>query len=159
MCLPGRRAVSAPAALRYKNNETMRQRCHLAARERLWRVPSGTYRGDIVGRLSLLLGYLGHLGRTVALAHRLEPAGPGPSGRGPGPMRLLVGRVGYHWTLTEPAEQVHLAPRLPDPPIQAGARFPASVSTRAEGGWDRPPGPWRPGCNRWRPRRSGRARS
>src|SRR5580692_11758826 len=79
---------------------------HLAALERLRHVPAPAYRGDIVGRLSLLLS---HLGRTVALAHRLEPTGPAHPAVGQA-MRLLEGSLAYRWTLTELAEQLHLAP-------------------------------------------------
>jgi AraC family transcriptional regulator, L-rhamnose operon transcriptional activator RhaR len=79
---------------------------HLAALDRLRHVPVETFRGDIVGRLSLLLS---HLGRTVARAHRLEPTGPAHPAVGQA-MRLLESRIAHHWTLTELAEQLHLAP-------------------------------------------------
>jgi AraC family transcriptional regulator, L-rhamnose operon transcriptional activator RhaR len=79
---------------------------HLAALDRLGHAPVGTHRGDIVGRLSLLLS---HLGRTVAQAHRLEPTGPAHPAVGQA-MRLLESRLAHRWTLTELAEQLHLAP-------------------------------------------------
>jgi AraC-like DNA-binding protein len=79
---------------------------HLAALERLRHVPAAAYRGDIVGRLSLLLS---HLGRTVALAHRLEPTGPAHPAVGQA-MRLLEASLAHRWTLTELAEQLHVAP-------------------------------------------------
>jgi AraC family transcriptional regulator, L-rhamnose operon transcriptional activator RhaR len=79
---------------------------HLTALERLRHAPVVTHRGDIVGRLSLLLS---HLGRTVALAHRLEPAGPAHPAVGQA-MRLLEGNLAHRWTLTELAGQLHLAP-------------------------------------------------
>jgi AraC-like DNA-binding protein len=79
---------------------------HLTALDRLRHAPVGTYRGDVVGRLSLLLS---HLGRTVAQAHRLETTGPAHPAVGQA-MRLLESRLAYRWTLTELAEQLHLAP-------------------------------------------------
>jgi AraC family transcriptional regulator, L-rhamnose operon transcriptional activator RhaR len=79
---------------------------HLTALDRLRHLPVETYRGDIVGRLSLLLS---QLGRTVARAHRLQPAGPAHPAAGQA-MRLLESRLAYHWTLSELAEQLHLAP-------------------------------------------------
>jgi AraC-like DNA-binding protein len=79
---------------------------HLDALERLRHVPVGTYRGDFIGRLSLLLG---HLGRTVAQAHRLEPSGPAHPAVGQA-MRLLEASLAHRWNLTELADQLHLAP-------------------------------------------------
>jgi AraC family L-rhamnose operon transcriptional activator RhaR len=79
---------------------------HLSALDGLGRQPTGTHRGDIVGRLSLLLS---HLARSVAQAHRLEPAGPAHPAVGQA-MRLLEASIAYRWTLTELAEQLHVAP-------------------------------------------------
>jgi AraC family L-rhamnose operon transcriptional activator RhaR len=80
---------------------------HLAALDALKYQPAAAHRGDIVGRLSLLLG---QLGRTVAETNRhlLEPAGPVHPAVGQA-MRLLETRLAYHWTLTELAEELHLA--------------------------------------------------
>jgi AraC family transcriptional regulator, L-rhamnose operon transcriptional activator RhaR len=65
------------------------------------------YRGDVLGRLSLLLG---QLGRAVAAAGppqddavRSHPA----VGRA---MRLLEADIARHWTLTALADELHLAP-------------------------------------------------
>ena len=79
---------------------------HLAALDQLGHEPMNTHRGDIVGRLSLLLS---HLARTVAEDHRLDADGPAHPAVGQA-MRLLEARIAYRWTLTELAEQLHLAP-------------------------------------------------
>jgi AraC family L-rhamnose operon transcriptional activator RhaR len=81
---------------------------HLAALDALRHQPVAQHRGDIVGRLALLFS---HLGRAVEQTHRplLGPAGPAHPAIGQA-MRLLEDRLAYRWTLTELAEQLHLAP-------------------------------------------------
>lgn len=83
-------------------------RVHLAALAALRHSPVARYRADIVGRLTLLLSILGRAA--------VETAGPLP---GPAEtarpvvgqaMRLLETRLADHWTLTELAEELHLAP-------------------------------------------------
>jgi AraC family transcriptional regulator, L-rhamnose operon transcriptional activator RhaR len=81
---------------------------HLAALDDLRHRPLATHRGDIVGRLSLLLGVLG---RVVAEAHDYLREPPGPAHPAVGQaMRLLEARLAYRWTLGELAGQLHLAP-------------------------------------------------
>jgi AraC family transcriptional regulator, L-rhamnose operon transcriptional activator RhaR len=81
---------------------------HLAALEALRHQPVAEHRGDIVGRLALLFS---NLGRAVAETHRPDTGQTGPAHPAVGQaMRLLEDRLAYHWTLTELAEQLHLAP-------------------------------------------------
>ena len=85
---------------------------HLAALDALRHQPVAQHRGDIVGRLALLFS---HLGRAVEQTHRPLPGPAGPAhpaiGQAIGQaMRLLEDRLAYRWTLTELAEQLHLAP-------------------------------------------------
>src|SRR6185437_7526439 len=77
---------------------------HLEALDALGDWPVGSHRGDVVGRLSLLLG---HLGRTVARTR--EATGPAHPAVGQA-MRLLEARLAHRWTLTELAGELHLAP-------------------------------------------------
>jgi AraC-like DNA-binding protein len=89
---------------------TLEECCtHLAALDWLWHQPTGTHRGDIVGRLALLFGLLG---RAVAGTHQhLLAAAAGPAHRAVGQaMRLLEAAPERHWTLTELADELHLAP-------------------------------------------------
>jgi AraC family transcriptional regulator, L-rhamnose operon transcriptional activator RhaR len=81
---------------------------HLAALDALRNQPVAQHRGDIVGRLALLFS---HLGRAVEQSHQpfLGPAGPAHPAIGRA-MRLLEERLAYRWTLTELADQLHLAP-------------------------------------------------
>jgi AraC family L-rhamnose operon transcriptional activator RhaR len=81
---------------------------HLVALDALRRCPIDQHRGDIVGRLALLFS---HLGRAVAQSHGplLGAAGPTHPAAGQA-MRMLEARLAYRWTLTELAEQLHLAP-------------------------------------------------
>jgi AraC family L-rhamnose operon transcriptional activator RhaR len=83
---------------------------HLSALDALRHQPVAQHRGDIVGRLALLFS---HLGRAVEQTH--QPHGrPGPAGQAHPAigqaMRLLEDRLAYRWTLTELADQLHLAP-------------------------------------------------
>jgi AraC family transcriptional regulator, L-rhamnose operon transcriptional activator RhaR len=81
---------------------------HLAALEALRHQPVAEHRGDIVGRLALLFS---NLGRAVAETHRPDTGQTGPAHPAVGQaMRLLEDRLAYHWTLTELAQQLHLAP-------------------------------------------------
>jgi AraC family transcriptional regulator, L-rhamnose operon transcriptional activator RhaR len=81
---------------------------HLAAISSLRHRPLAEHRGDIVGRLSLLFG---HLGRAVARSHAPLPGPVGPTHPAVGhAMRLLEARIAYRWSLTELAEDLHLAP-------------------------------------------------
>lgn len=81
---------------------------HLKALSALRHSPAPRYRGDMVGRLSLLFGVLG---RAAAAAH--QPAAR--SAETPGPavgqaIRLLENRLADHWTVASLAEELHLAP-------------------------------------------------
>jgi AraC family transcriptional regulator, L-rhamnose operon transcriptional activator RhaR len=82
---------------------------HLDALAALWTCPQAEYRGDILGRLSLLLGQLGRAALGPAGA-----VGGGASGpRHPAvsqAMRLLEGSIARQWTLTDLADELHLAP-------------------------------------------------
>jgi len=81
---------------------------HLEALAGLRLCSQARYRGDILGRLSLLLS---ELGRAA------QPA-PGPPGTDDAPlhpavgqaMRMLEASIARHWTLGELAEELHLAP-------------------------------------------------
>jgi AraC family L-rhamnose operon transcriptional activator RhaR len=81
---------------------------HLAAIGSLRHRPFAEHRGDIIGRLSLLFG---QLGRAAARTRGPMVGATGPMHPAVGAaMRLLEGGIAYHWSLTELAEQLHLAP-------------------------------------------------
>jgi AraC family L-rhamnose operon transcriptional activator RhaR len=81
---------------------------HLEALDQLAHAPAATYRGDIVGRLSLLLS---QFARAVAGTHPGAIGLTGPVHPAVGQaMRLLEASLARNWTLTELAEHVHLAP-------------------------------------------------
>jgi AraC family transcriptional regulator, L-rhamnose operon transcriptional activator RhaR len=83
-------------------------RVHLAALTALRHTPVAQYRGDVIGRLALLLGILG---RAVAAMPRLQPDPPKTVSPAIGhAMRLLETRLAERWTLTQLAEELHLAP-------------------------------------------------
>ena len=80
---------------------------HLDALNRLRGGPLSLHRGDIVGRLAL---FLSCLARVVA---RDEGRARGPVETHPAvvaAMRMMEARPEHHWTLTELAESLHLAP-------------------------------------------------
>jgi len=81
---------------------------HLAAIDSLRWQPVEQYRGDIVGRLALVFA---SLGRALEQSHetQLEQVGPAHPAVEQA-MRLLERRLAYRWTLTELAEDMHLAP-------------------------------------------------
>jgi AraC-like DNA-binding protein len=84
---------------------------HLDALAALWHCPRSEYRGDILGRLSLLLGQLGRAAVGPGEAVGATGATGGP--RHPAvsqAMRLLEGSIARQWTLGELAEELHLAP-------------------------------------------------
>jgi AraC-like DNA-binding protein len=81
-------------------------RRHLTALASLWHQPASTHRGDIIGRLALLLS---QLGRTVAGNRDLAAAGPAHPAVGQA-MQLLEDDPAHRWTLPELADQLHLAP-------------------------------------------------
>jgi AraC-like DNA-binding protein/mannose-6-phosphate isomerase-like protein (cupin superfamily) len=95
---------------------------HLTALASLWHQPPGTHRGDIVGRLALLLS---QLGRTVAgtYTHLLTGAGPAHPAVGQA-MRLLEAAPAHRWTLPGLAEQLHLAPGYLVRVFKAGTGLP-----------------------------------
>jgi AraC family transcriptional regulator, L-rhamnose operon transcriptional activator RhaR len=80
---------------------------HLDALAALRHRPLSRYRGDILGRLSLLLSQLGRAVQAGSVlprdSGRLHPA----VGRA---MRLLEADIARRWTLTALAEELHLAP-------------------------------------------------
>jgi AraC family L-rhamnose operon transcriptional activator RhaR len=85
---------------------------HLEALTALRRCSLDRYRGDILGRLSLLLSELGRAAQASlappgaaagALAGRVHPA----VGQA---MRLLEANVARHWSLTALADDLHLTP-------------------------------------------------
>jgi AraC family transcriptional regulator, L-rhamnose operon transcriptional activator RhaR len=80
---------------------------HLDALHRLRGGPSSLHRGDIVGRLALVLSCLA---RVVA---QEEGGNRGADETHPAvvaAMRMMEARPGHHWTLTELADSLHLAP-------------------------------------------------
>ncbi|MFI0350180.1 helix-turn-helix domain-containing protein [Actinomadura sp. 9N407] len=81
---------------------------HLDALDRLNRESVDRHRGDIIGRLTL---FLSQLARAVA-EQRGSETGTGPTHPAVAQaMRLLEARPAYRWTLTELADELHLAPR------------------------------------------------
>jgi AraC family transcriptional regulator, L-rhamnose operon transcriptional activator RhaR len=83
---------------------------HLDALRKLRSQTVALHRGDIIGRLSL---FLSALARAVALERTGEHAAPaGPTHPAVvQAMRMLEARPDHPWTLTELADQLHLAPR------------------------------------------------
>src|SRR5215472_5774706 len=85
---------------------------HLEALAALRHCSLARYRGDILGRLSLLLSELGRVAQP-GLALPGAAAGPqdGPVHPAVGrAMRMLEASIARHWTLTELAEELHLTP-------------------------------------------------
>jgi AraC family L-rhamnose operon transcriptional activator RhaR len=81
---------------------------HLDALGRLRTHTLDTHRGDLIGRLSLLLS---HFARAVAADHGglTGPTGLAHPAVGEA-IRLLEDTLAHGWTLTELAERLHLAP-------------------------------------------------
>jgi len=84
-------------------------RSHLDALAALRHCPAGQYRGDVLGRLSLLLSELGRVAQA-------GPASEGPQSGAPihpavgRAIRMLESDVARHWALGELARELHLAP-------------------------------------------------
>ncbi|MET8149342.1 AraC family transcriptional regulator [Actinoplanes sp. NPDC049668] len=78
---------------------------HLDALDRLRFRPVSMHRGDIIGRLSLFLSCVARAvaGGVEAGAGQTHPAVVDA-------MRMMEARPAHHWTLTELAEALHLAP-------------------------------------------------
>jgi AraC family L-rhamnose operon transcriptional activator RhaR len=81
---------------------------HLEALDQLRSEPLGLHRGDVIGRLLLLLGSLARAVRSTR-EDATEPAGPTHPAVVHA-MRMMEAAPAYHWTLTELAERLHLAP-------------------------------------------------
>jgi AraC family L-rhamnose operon transcriptional activator RhaR len=81
---------------------------HLDALHALYRAPLRTHRGDVVGRLSLLLGALGRAldGRRQRGAPPAEPTHP----LAVQAMRLLESRPAQPWTVPGLADELHVSP-------------------------------------------------
>ncbi|HEX5115414.1 MAG TPA: AraC family transcriptional regulator [Pseudonocardiaceae bacterium] len=81
---------------------------HLEALDRLRSLPIGLHRGDIIGRLALLLSALA---RAVDQGREgtSTPAGPTHPAVITA-MRMMEAAPAYKWTLTELAQRLHLAP-------------------------------------------------
>jgi AraC family L-rhamnose operon transcriptional activator RhaR len=80
---------------------------HLKALEKLWTQPLGAHRGDIIARLTLVLG---HLARAVVgdREHLIQPNGP----THPSALRaiqVMEARLSYPWTLKELADEVNVS--------------------------------------------------
>jgi AraC family L-rhamnose operon transcriptional activator RhaR len=80
---------------------------HLEALAALRHCPPGQYRGDILGRLSLLLSQLGRVAQvSLDASEEVGPAHPAV-GRA---IRMLESDIARRWTLTSLADELHLAP-------------------------------------------------
>jgi AraC family L-rhamnose operon transcriptional activator RhaR len=91
------------------DGETLREcMTHLDALDRLRFRPIGMHRGDIIGRLSL---FLSCLARAVATDRdeQVEPVGPTHPAVVRA-MRRMEANPAHKWTLTELADEMHLAP-------------------------------------------------
>jgi AraC family L-rhamnose operon transcriptional activator RhaR len=80
---------------------------HLDRLHRLRGVPLTTHRGDLVGNLML---FLGALARVVAVADEIQSRETGTHPAVLHAMRMMEERPAYHWTLTELAAELHVAP-------------------------------------------------
>lgn len=80
---------------------------HLEALDSMRALPTGLHRGDIIGRLTLLLGALGRAaGRSREGQERAGPTPPAVVHA----IRMMEAAPAYRWTLTELADRLHLAP-------------------------------------------------
>ncbi|MGD0706423.1 MAG: helix-turn-helix transcriptional regulator [Trebonia sp.] len=82
---------------------------HLDALAALRHRPAGQYRGDVLGRLSLLLAELGRVAQGDAALGGTQSGAPIHPAVGRA-IRLLESDVARRWTLGELAEELHLAP-------------------------------------------------
>jgi AraC family L-rhamnose operon transcriptional activator RhaR len=82
---------------------------HLEALAALRHAPLDRYRGDVLGRLSLLLSELGRVAQPWAVSDADSPAQAVHPGVGQA-MRMLEGSIARRWTLSDLAEELHLAP-------------------------------------------------
>jgi AraC family transcriptional regulator, L-rhamnose operon transcriptional activator RhaR len=85
---------------------------HLEALAALRHSPLARYRGDILGRLSLLLSELARVAQASEVSPGATagvPAGPVSPAVGRA-MRLLESDIARRWTLTELAAELHLTP-------------------------------------------------
>jgi AraC family transcriptional regulator, L-rhamnose operon transcriptional activator RhaR len=82
---------------------------HLDALHALGAEALEPHRGDVIGRLALVLG---HLARAAAAGREKPEALAGPSARPAAvrAIRLLEARISHDWTLSELASLMHLAP-------------------------------------------------
>jgi AraC family transcriptional regulator, L-rhamnose operon transcriptional activator RhaR len=103
---------SAPrrGVLAFRLDEAALTRCarHLDALAALRNCPLERYRGDVLGLLSLLLGELGRAAAPIAAPGDTAQGRPHPAVRRA--MRLLEADIARPWTLTDLAEELHLAP-------------------------------------------------
>jgi AraC family L-rhamnose operon transcriptional activator RhaR len=83
---------------------------HLEALAALRHAPLDGYRGDILGRLSLLLSELGRAARPSSALHEAGSAVPSVHHGVGQAMRMLESNIARHWTLSDLAEDLHLAP-------------------------------------------------
>jgi AraC family L-rhamnose operon transcriptional activator RhaR len=85
---------------------------HLEALAALRRRPLARYLGDILGRLSLLLSELARVAQDSMAPPGTEAGAPtGPVSPAVGQaMRLLEADIARRWTLTDLADELHLAP-------------------------------------------------
>jgi AraC family L-rhamnose operon transcriptional activator RhaR len=79
---------------------------HLDELDRLHRQPMSRHRGDIIGRLSLVFSCLARSATRTGESAELPHAHPAVVEA----MRMMEARPAHHWTLTELAADLHLAP-------------------------------------------------
>jgi AraC family L-rhamnose operon transcriptional activator RhaR len=83
---------------------------HLEALAALRHAPVGRYRGDILGRLSLLLSELGRVAQPWAALHEAGSAAPSVHPGVGRAMRMFESNIARRWTLSDLADELHLAP-------------------------------------------------
>jgi AraC family L-rhamnose operon transcriptional activator RhaR len=110
----GPHAANRRGLLTARLNRTELHECleHLDALDRLRFAPPATHRGDVIGRLVLLLS-----GLSRAVGRVRDERGENPNQTGEAThsavvqaMRLMQARPEQAWTLTELANRLHLAP-------------------------------------------------
>jgi AraC family L-rhamnose operon transcriptional activator RhaR len=79
---------------------------HLDALDRLGRQPVSLHRGDIIGRLALVLGCLARAAADHGATADRSQTHPAVVDA----MRMMEARPAHRWTLTELADGLHLAP-------------------------------------------------
>ena len=105
-------AAPRRGVLAFRLDEAALGRCvtHLEGMTALLHSPLDRYRSDVLGLLSLLLGELGRAATPAIAADDMAQGRPRPHPAVRRAMRLLESDLARPWTLSDLAEELHLAP-------------------------------------------------